>query len=105
MARAKIKLIPNQDQLTVFAYSDHVASTWEYLADTFKGPSVACELSLVYRPQDRGGIGLGLWIDGICVPYEWCHVTHLSPAEKLVLVEYGALKANNDVPLLISQEN
>tara|TARA_R110000744_G_scaffold43649_1_gene97763 strand:+ start:365 stop:649 length:285 start_codon:yes stop_codon:yes gene_type:complete len=91
MAQVTIKLIPNQSQLNVFAYSDYV-STWEYLAETFKGPLVEAEIALVDRPAKYGGLSLGIWIDGICVPYEWCTVTDITEEEAKIVSDLATYK-------------
>ena len=91
MALATIKLIPTQAQLNVFAFGDYV-SAWEFLAETFEGPLVACEIDLVDRPVKHGGLGLGVWIDGICVPYEWCTVTDMTEEEAKIVTDLATYK-------------
>tara|TARA_R110002072_G_scaffold151634_1_gene301131 strand:- start:206 stop:493 length:288 start_codon:yes stop_codon:yes gene_type:complete len=92
MAQVTIKLIPNQTQLDVFSYSNDYVSTWEYLAETFKGPLVDGEIGLVQRPAKYGGISLGIWIDGICVPYEWCTVTNMTKDEAKMVSDLSTYK-------------
>ena len=82
MARAIIKLIPNREQLAAFNYSDYVAA-WDYLAATFTGKAVACDVA-------ESDIGLGLWIDGICIPYDWCKVTRLTAEEAQLVSSFKA---------------
>jgi len=85
MAKAIIKLIPNKAQLDKFNYGDYV-STWNWLAETFTGTPIECELMGVARSAEDHGIGL--WFNGICIPYEWCEVTDLTGEEIEVLKEY-----------------
>jgi len=87
MARATIKIIPNAAQLKMFGYSNDIDATWAYLADTFSGSKVECALDIVARPCGRA---IGLWFDGICIPYEWCQVTHLTVEEKQILIDFKA---------------
>tara|TARA_R100000935_G_scaffold24398_1_gene43912 strand:+ start:598 stop:885 length:288 start_codon:yes stop_codon:yes gene_type:complete len=92
MAQVTIKLIPNQAQLAVFGYSNDNAETWEYLAETFKGPLVEGEIDLVTRPTKNGGLGLGVWIDGICIPYEWCTITNMTEEEAKIVSDLATYK-------------
>ena len=87
MARAIIKLIPNREQLAAFNFSDYAAA-WDYLAATFTGKAVACDVA-------ESDIGLGLWIDGICIPYDWCKVTRLTAEEAQLVSSFKAAEINS----------
>lgn len=96
MALATIKLIPNREQLDVFGYSRDDAETWDWLSQTFTGEPVLCNLDFVNHGGmcDPKDVALGVWIDGICVPYEWCNVTDLTEEEAQIVKDFAESKRN-----------
>jgi len=88
MALATIKLIPNQDQLAEFCYGSD-ADAWDWLSKTFTGEPTPCEVAGVNQgTYDEPDYELGVWIGGICVPYEWCNVTDLTEEEAQIVKDF-----------------
>ena len=105
MAKAIIKLMPTRQQLVTFGYSydediDSYKSTWDFLAKTFTGTPIECELMGVARYTND--FSIGLWVDGICIPYEWCTVTALTDEEAEILREYRIKYCNANAHVIRS---
>ncbi len=89
MALATIKLIPNREQLDVFGYSRDDDETWDWLSKTFTGEPTPCVVASVnHGTDDEPDYDIGVWIDDICVPYEWCNVTDLTEEEAQTLKDF-----------------
>ena len=93
MAKAIIKLIPTRKQLEQFGYSDYV-STWDFLAETFTGSPIECDVMGVARYTND--FSIGLWFNGICIPFDWCTVTALTDEESAIVREYRIKYCNQN---------